>query len=170
MPLGKAYYVTSGSANVPKEAEFLVLQDIFESPLMERADVVLPGTGMPEDAGTITSLEGRVQALDPIAMAPGMSKPDWQIVAKLATEMGGIGFQYERSEQVTEEMFRSTKVKSLGLIAKDSYAFKLRSMENHRASAPMPPHPIRVHGYRGTDIVYKVDDLRRLYKYWGAVD
>ena len=170
LPPGKAYYVTSGSANVPKEAEFIVLQDIFESPLMDRADVVLPGTGMPEDAGTITSLEGRVQVLDPIAQAPGMSKPDWQIVTKLATEMGGTGFLYERSEQVTEEMFRSTKVKSLGLIAKDSYAFKLRSMETHRNAATTMPRPIRVHGYRGADIVYKVDDLRRLYKYWGVVD
>jgi predicted molibdopterin-dependent oxidoreductase YjgC len=168
--LAKAYYVTSGLAEVPKEAEFLVLQDIFESPLMERADVVLPGTGMPEDTGTITSLEGRVQSLDPIAQPPGMAKPDWQVVAKLATEMGGTGFHFEKVEQVTEEIFRSTKVKSLGLIAKDSYPFKLHTMEiNNMAAAPSPLGK-HVHGHRGADIVYKVDDLRRLYKYWGVVE
>ncbi|MDD1746648.1 MAG: molybdopterin-dependent oxidoreductase [Methanomassiliicoccales archaeon] len=169
-PAAKAYYVTSGNAYVPKEADFLVLQDIFESPLMERADVVLPGTGMPEDAGTITSLEGRVQALDPIALAPGMSKQDWLIVAKLAIQMGGAGFAYDTAGQVTEEMFKATKVKSLGLIAKDSYAFKLHTMEQPQRTAHSSPTNKNVHGHRGADIVYKVDDLRRLYKYWGVVE
>jgi formate dehydrogenase alpha subunit len=166
----KAYYVTSGNAEVPKDAGFLVLQDIFESELMERADVVLPGTGMPEDSGTITSLEGRVQALDPIAQAPGMAKPDWQIVARFAAIMDGGGFAYDNAEQITEEMFRVTKIKSLGLIAKDSYPLKLRAVE--RGQQPLHqtlPRKI-VHAHRGADIVNKVDDLRRLYKYWGVVD
>ncbi len=169
MPDAKAYYVTSGNAEVPKDAGFLVLQDIFESPLMERANVVLPGTGMPEDAGTITSLEGRVQALDPIAQPPGMAKPDWQIVAKLAGEMGSGSFAYDSAEQVTFELFRATRVKSLGLMAKDSMPLKLHAMPEV-GPAPDPPYCAKhVHVYRGADIVHKVDDLRRLYKLWGVV-
>lgn len=169
-PAAKAYYVTSGNAEVPQDVGFLVLQDIFESAMMDRADVVLPGTGMPEDSGTITSMEGRVQALDPIAQAPGMSKPDWWVVARLATQMGGSGFAYDKVEQVTEELFKATRVKSLGLIAKDSYALKLRSMQPGNSAERAPSPKKHVHVYRGADIVYKVDDLRRLYTYWGVVE
>ncbi len=169
-PARKAYYVTSGNSQVPEDAGFVVLQDIFESELMERADVVLPGTGMPEDAGTITSLEGRVQALDPIAQAPGMSKPDWWIVSRFAAKLEGSGFAYDKADQVTEEMFRTTKIKSLGLMAKDSYPFKLRAVEPGRPIALDASTKRKVHVYRGADIVYKVDDLNRLYRYWGVID
>jgi len=168
-PSAQAYYATSGNADIPNEVGFLVLQDIFESALMERADVVLPGTGMPEDSGTITSLEGRVQALSPIARAPGMALPDWQIVANLATQMGGSGFVYDSSDQVTEEMFRLTSVKSLGLMDKDKPALRLHPV---KANGPTMPEPTikRIHVYRGADIVDKVSDLRRLYKYKGVVE
>ena len=84
--------------------------------------------------------------------------------------MGGSGFAYEKAEQVTEELFKATRVKSLGLIAKDSYALKLRSMQPINSAERAPSPNKHVHVYRGADIVYKVDDLRRLYTYWGVVE
>jgi NADH dehydrogenase/NADH:ubiquinone oxidoreductase subunit G len=165
----KAYYVTSGNAHVPPEAEFVVLQDIFESGLLERADVVLPGTGLPEDEGTIVSMESRVQAISPIARAPGTSMADWMIVAKISSLLGGSGFNYDAAEQVTQEMFASSAIPGLGLMVKPMPISRLYPINGTSSSKQMPSSGRPVHAYRGADIVDKVDDLYRLYRYRGVV-
>jgi predicted molibdopterin-dependent oxidoreductase YjgC len=167
--LAKAYYITSGNADVPSEAEFVVLQDIFESKMLERADVVLPGTGLPEDEGTIVSMESRVQSIAPIARAPGTSLADWQIVAKLATALGGRGFTYESSEQLSHEMFASSAIPGLGLMVKPLPASRLFPVKSTSPSQQIITSSKPVHPYRGADIVDKVDDLYRLYRYRGVV-
>jgi predicted molibdopterin-dependent oxidoreductase YjgC len=165
----KAYYVTSGNADVPPEAEFVVLQDIFESKMLERADVVLPGTGLPEDEGTIVSMEGRVQSITPIARAPGTSMADWMIVAKLAEALGGNGFNYDTLDQVTQEMFATSAIPGLGLMVKPLPASRLFPVMATSNSPQLPASAMLVHAYRGADIVDKVDDLYRLYRYRGVV-
>ena len=166
----KAYYVTSGYANIPPEAEFVVLQDIFESKMLDRADVVLPATGLPEDLGTIVSMESRVQSISQIARAPGTSMADWQVVAKLSALLGGNGFGYENAEQVTQEMFSTSPIPGLGLMVKPMPAFRLFPIKASPSTKQMPASARPVHPYRGADIVDKVDDLYRLYRYRGVVD
>ncbi|MCL5960374.1 MAG: molybdopterin-dependent oxidoreductase [Chloroflexi bacterium] len=68
--------------------DFLVVQDIWLTDTAQLADVVLPACSFAEKDGTFTNGERRVQrvrkALEPI----GESKPDWVIIAELATRMG----------------------------------------------------------------------------------
>ncbi|MCU0860980.1 MAG: molybdopterin-dependent oxidoreductase [Methanomassiliicoccales archaeon] len=163
----RAFFLTSGGAAVPAEAEFVVLQDIFEGPMLERADVVLPATGLPEDEGTMTSLEGRVQAVSPIARPPGLSMNDWSIVARLSGLMGGQGFGYRSCSEVREEMMARTRMGGLGLAWRPVAATRLCPVDVGGEPTPLPARP--VHAYRGADIVDKVSDLFRLYRYRGVL-
>ena len=69
-------------------AEFVVVQEAFLSETGRRAHVVLPSALLPERAGTLVNIEGRVQralrAMDPL----GGAQPDWLILASIAEAMG----------------------------------------------------------------------------------
>ena len=67
---------------------FLVVQASYESPLTERADVVLPVAIWCEASGTLTNLEGQVQKVSPAIEPQGQARPDWEILSLLAREMG----------------------------------------------------------------------------------
>jgi predicted molibdopterin-dependent oxidoreductase YjgC len=67
-----------------EQAEFLVVQASYASPLTEAADLVLPSPIWAERAGTYVSLDGRVgrsqAVLEPL---PGL-KDDKEIIQELA--------------------------------------------------------------------------------------
>jgi formate dehydrogenase major subunit len=67
---------------------FLVVQASYESPLIERADVVLPMAIWSERAGSLTNTEGRVQKANKAVEPEGEAKPDWEILSLLANKMG----------------------------------------------------------------------------------
>jgi len=68
-------------------AEFVVLQEILPSATAEFADVLLPGAAWAEKDGTFTSTERRVQRVRQAVEPPGAARPDWAIVAQLATRL-----------------------------------------------------------------------------------
>jgi formate dehydrogenase alpha subunit len=84
--------------------EFLVVQDIFLTETAQLAHLVLPACCFAEKEGTFTNTDRRVQrvrkALEPL----GESKPDWQIITKLAQEMGVQGFNYHSPKEIMEEI------------------------------------------------------------------
>jgi len=67
--------------------ELLVVQDMFLTETAKLANVVLPAASFAEKEGTFTNFEGRVnkvrKALNPL----GESRPDWEIILRLAEEM-----------------------------------------------------------------------------------
>jgi formate dehydrogenase major subunit/formate dehydrogenase alpha subunit len=87
-----------------RKLKFLVVQDIFLTETAKLAHVVLPATSFAEKDGTFTNTERRVQlvrkAIEPI----GDCQPDWQIICKIASEMGAKGFDFERPSQVMSEI------------------------------------------------------------------
>ncbi len=94
--VAKTLYVLAGEENwdgaavmgkLSKEA-FVVVQASYESPLTERADVVLPMAIWSERAGSLTNTEGRVQKVQKAEEPKGESKPDWEILSLLAGKMG----------------------------------------------------------------------------------
>ncbi|MBM4430659.1 MAG: hypothetical protein FJ026_09990, partial [Chloroflexi bacterium] len=94
--VAKTLYVLVGEQNwdgaavmgkLNKEA-FVVVQASYESPLTERADVVLPMAIWSERAGSLTNTEGRIQRVQKAAEPKGESKPDWEILSLLAGKMG----------------------------------------------------------------------------------
>jgi len=63
-----------------KEIDCIVLQASYESPLMERATVVLPAAIWCEKSGTITTFEGRQLALRPVLRPRGEAREDKEIL------------------------------------------------------------------------------------------
>ena len=91
--------------------EFLIVQDIFMHETAEVADVVLPAASFAEKDGTFTNSERRVQRVRKAVDAPGVSRPDWQIICdaarRLSSELGlGVEdqFAFGHPSEIWDEM------------------------------------------------------------------
>lgn len=71
------------------QLEFLVVQDMFLTETASIAHVVLPSASFAETDGTSTNLEGRSQKFHAAISPIRNSKPDWEIVAEIASRAGG---------------------------------------------------------------------------------
>jgi len=82
----------AAAADLLRNLDFLVVQDLFMTETAMLADVILPAAGFAEKTATYTNVGRRVQlnraAIDP----PGDAQPDWAILAELA---GWLGFEWE---------------------------------------------------------------------------
>ena len=81
--------------NTFREAEFLVVQDLFLTKTAELADVVLPAIPVTEREGTYTSGERRVQRFYPAVLHPE-KKADYAIIAAIGKL---VGVEIEESPQ-----------------------------------------------------------------------
>ncbi len=77
-------------AKALKAAEFVVVQDLFETETARLANVVLPAQAYTEREGTFTSGERRLQRFHPAVPALGDARPDFAITSQLARQMGVI--------------------------------------------------------------------------------
>lgn len=85
----KAMYLTERiDIDIAKKAEFVVIQDIFQSEISKIANVVLPTLAFLEDSGSITNAEFRTQfkigVANPISK---LSVADWKYVCEIAKIM-----------------------------------------------------------------------------------
>ena len=92
-----------------ENAEFTVVQDIFLNDTAEYADVVFPAACFAEKAGTFTNSERRIQKVEPAVDPPGEARPDWEIIAALAREMG-YEMSYEGPAEIMEEIADLTPI------------------------------------------------------------
>ncbi len=83
--------------------EHLVVQDLFLTETALFADVVLPGSALPEKCGTVINTDRMVQRVDPVLDPPGDARQDWWIVQALAHRMG-LDWNYPGPESVYEEI------------------------------------------------------------------
>ena len=75
-------------------AGFVIAVDLFRTPSVELADVVLPAAGYAEKAGSTTNIEGRVTRLNQKVTVPGSARPDWEIAVDLGQRLGtDLGFE-----------------------------------------------------------------------------
>ena len=108
-----------------KKIDFLVVQDILGGSTSVLADIVLPGSAFAEKNGTFVNLEGRIQPLTAAVSAPGLAKPDWQILNLLYAALG-IGKPYESLDQLRTEiadmipMYTALKNNDAGWIKDDA--------------------------------------------------
>jgi len=92
-----------------KNAEFIIVQDIFLTETAQLADVVLPATCFAEKDGTQTSTERRVQKWRKAQDPPGEAKADWQIISELGAAMGfAKQFPYKSAEEIFTEVAKVT--------------------------------------------------------------
>jgi len=87
-----------------KKLEFLVVQDFFLTETARLADVVLPAVSFAERDGTFTNTERRIQRVRKAIKPIGSSKPDWQIICKLAMGMGAQNFNFDHPSEVMGEI------------------------------------------------------------------
>jgi sulfite reductase (NADPH) flavoprotein alpha-component len=89
-------------------AELVIAQDAFlETETNEYADVLLPAALWSESEGVMVNSERNLTLYQPAVCAPGHALPDWQIIARIACEMGfSDAFSYDSAEEVFEEIKR----------------------------------------------------------------
>jgi formate dehydrogenase major subunit len=83
--------------------EHLVVQDIFLTETAVLADVVLPATAWPEKDGTVTNTDRTVQLGRKALEAPGMARPDLDLIQEIARRIG-LDWNYAGPKDVWNEM------------------------------------------------------------------
>ncbi len=130
-----------------QRCELVVVQDVFAAnETLPYADVALPATLWTESDGVMINSERNLTLFQPAVAPPGDALPDWQLICRIATEMGyGEGFAFTSAEEVFEEIKRFWNPKTGWDIRGASYA-RLRETP---LQWPCPPdddadrHPIR---------------------------
>ena len=82
---------------------FMVVLDAFATATAAAASVVLPIASFAENEGTVTSLEGRVQRVRPVAAPPGEARLGWAVLADLCRRLGAVA-AYRTADEVRLEI------------------------------------------------------------------
>jgi ferredoxin-nitrate reductase len=102
-----------------RNAEFVVMQDAYETETTRFSDLVLPVAQWGEKAGVMTNSERRVSMVEKVVEPPGEALPDWEIFAGVARRLGfGKSFAWQSPAEVYEEykeLTRGTPVDVTGL-------------------------------------------------------
>lgn len=88
-----------------QQAHCIVALSIFKNPMLERyAHVILPMATFAETAGTFINVEGKWQGFQGIATPYGEARPAWKILRVLGNFLHLDHFDYENSEEVSNEL------------------------------------------------------------------
>ena len=95
-------------------AELVITQDAFLDTETNRyADILLPGALWAEAEGVMINSERNLTLMQKAVDAPGEALPDWQIIARVACEMGFVeAFTYACAADVFEEIKRAWNPKT----------------------------------------------------------
>ncbi|BAI80727.1 formate dehydrogenase, alpha subunit [Deferribacter desulfuricans SSM1] len=103
-----------------KNADFLVVQDIFPTETSKFADVILPASSFAEKEGTFTNTERKINLIKPVIKPLYNSKPDLFILSELANRlikmlslkpMGVYAkWDYESAKDVLDEINATTPI------------------------------------------------------------
>ncbi|ADG92406.1 formate dehydrogenase, alpha subunit [Arcobacter nitrofigilis DSM 7299] len=116
--------------------DFYVVQDIFMTETALKADVVFPAVSVGEKQGCYLNAERRVQLNDKTLDPKGEAKQDWEIICELAKRFGATDFDYEKPEDIWNEVRRADPVRFGGI----SYA-RLQGKEGIAWPCPSEDHP-----------------------------
>jgi len=86
-----------------KQLELLIVQDCYPTLASERADAVLPAAVFAEVDGTIIDFFGQKRPLHKACEPPGLAKPEWWIISRIAQATGAKGFDYDSAEAISQE-------------------------------------------------------------------
>jgi formate dehydrogenase major subunit len=123
-----------------KSLDHLVVIDIFKTETAEIADVVLPASAWGETDGTYTNTERRVQRVRAAVKPQGLARPDWWILAQLATRLGICGFEWNGAREVFDELCK---------LSPTYYGLDWDLVEEGRHHWPVPQK-----GHPGTPILH----------------
>jgi sulfite reductase (NADPH) flavoprotein alpha-component len=92
-----------------KAAELVITQDAYRETETNRyADIVLPGALWSEAEGVMVNSERNLTLMQKAVDPPGDALPDWQIIARVACELGyADAFTYNSAAEVFDEIARA---------------------------------------------------------------
>ncbi len=95
-------------------AELVITQDAFLDTETNRyADVLLPGALWAEAEGVMINSERNMTLMQKVIEPPGAALPDWQIIARVACEMGfAEAFSYASADEIFVEITRASNLKT----------------------------------------------------------
>jgi formate dehydrogenase alpha subunit len=132
--------------------DFLVVQDMFLTETARLAKVVLPATSFAEKEGTFTNFNGTVQKLRKALEPFGDSLPDWEIILRLAKEMG-YPMPYSSPQEVMNEiaevvpLYRGVNYAKLDVKSHRLDSEQARSKKGRFATVRYIPHSILKNEY-----------------------
>lgn len=91
-------------------ADMVVALSAYKHHATEYADVLLPITPFTETSGTFISSEGRVQSFKGTVQPLGDARPAWKVLRVLGNMLNILGFDYNNSEAVRDEVLGGTDV------------------------------------------------------------
>ncbi len=154
------------------DCEYVIAQGTYHPSFA--VDAFLPAASFAEAEGTLTNVEGRVQALVKIEDLPdgaanGFTRPDWFIFSRLAEKLKSPGFKYKNAKAVLKE------------ISENVPGFPAKADRKPRTLVPKAKLPIEKRkagttgtgtyvlvaepggfGHRGIDLSSKVEGLEEL--------
>ncbi|RDI66455.1 bifunctional nitrate reductase/sulfite reductase flavoprotein subunit alpha [Nocardia pseudobrasiliensis] len=144
-------------------AELVVAQDVYtETATNAYADLLLPAALWAEAEATMVNSERTVSLLQRSVDPIGAARPDWLLIAQVATAMGFDGFDFASSAEVFDEIRR---------FANPATGYDLRGMDYERLrSGPMqwpcpdpdrPRNPIRYHNDGMSQALFVDEDGHR---------
>lgn len=130
-----------------EKAELVMVQDAFaDNETSAYADVLLPAALWTESDGVMVNSERNLTLFSQAVEAPGQALPDWQIIARVAAELGyAQAFDYTSAEDVFEEIKRFANPKT----GYDLRGISYQRLRQAPVQWPCPPesdtdsHPIR---------------------------
>ncbi|MGB8658271.1 MAG: molybdopterin-dependent oxidoreductase [Candidatus Zixiibacteriota bacterium] len=93
-------------------ADFIIFQNIYPPDPWYDADLVLPSSAFTEVDGTFINGEGRIQRVRKAVEPLGEALPDWEILCRIARQIGKRGFGFSNASEIHEEI--SSLVKGFG--------------------------------------------------------
>jgi sulfite reductase (NADPH) flavoprotein alpha-component len=95
-------------------AELVITQDAYRETETNRyADIVLPGALWSEAEGVMVNSERNLTLMQKAVDPPGDALPDWQIIARVACELGyADAFDYSSAAEVFDEIARAWNPKT----------------------------------------------------------
>ncbi len=132
--------------------DFLVVQDMFLTETAKLAKVVLPAASFAEKEGTFTNFDGTVQRLRKALEPFGDSLPDWEIILRLAKEMGHP-MPYSSPQEVMNEiaemvpLYQGVNYAKLDVKSHRLDSEQARSRQGRFAAVRYVPQPILKNEY-----------------------
>ena len=104
----------SGVIAALEAADLVITQDAYlDTETNTYADIMLPGALWAEAEGVMINSERNLTLMAKAVEPPGEALPDWQIIARVACEMGyAEGFTFGSADEVFEELKRAANPKT----------------------------------------------------------
>jgi predicted molibdopterin-dependent oxidoreductase YjgC len=144
-------YTTQPLLDIPEQVEEIIAQDIYHSAFLQTTSVVLPAAAWTEGQGSVLDLIGCQHPLAACTPPPGRALADWEIIARLAAQMGS-GWSFEKITDVAKEFKISKRVGKQTI--------------GDGESEPVLHWTAGEVSYRGVDITTKVPDFDCVMKAW----